>query len=364
MSKVSIKTITSVDGNFFQDDGPKESFSKSFEVSFLITKNLNALQCVKKSKEKRLGKYDRLIASIQEVGGDFTLKLHKSMLISYSDTFWLVINKSSVPSYRITPGDVFRIEKYTYRVNVIVGLKPTKQITSESIKSTDLHKGNIGNSVKNPKRILVETGKDTDLYCRICLETEETEENPFVKPCLCIGSMGCIHQICFSKWVLSKFTITCYEHSQVITFPSLACETCMFAIPDTLFLPHKFEILSTLDIRRKHMVIEVLKKQNTASREIIIIYLDALENFQIKTTGEVKAFDGKNLAGVFEIRKHKICLSNTNKKNNTLVLAKNSILLEKQQKIRLVNGKSLIVLSVKKKFSFYKTFCFCRSKSR
>ena len=43
-----------------------------------------------------------------------------------------------------------------------------------------------------------------EVQCRICLDDEETPDNPFLTPCKCIGSVRFIHLDCFRSWLSSK----------------------------------------------------------------------------------------------------------------------------------------------------------------
>jgi len=46
----------------------------------------------------------------------------------------------------------------------------------------------------------LESGK----ACRICLDDMEEEDNPFITPCKCAGSMKFIHLKCLREWLDSK----------------------------------------------------------------------------------------------------------------------------------------------------------------
>ena len=50
----------------------------------------------------------------------------------------------------------------------------------------------IGGLKENGKAIGLESGK----ACRICLDDAETDDNPFITPCKCSGSMKFIHLEC------------------------------------------------------------------------------------------------------------------------------------------------------------------------
>lgn len=44
------------------------------------------------------------------------------------------------------------------------------------------------------------SAKESGKACRICLDDIETEENPFITPCKCSGSMKFIHLLCLREW--------------------------------------------------------------------------------------------------------------------------------------------------------------------
>lgn len=86
------------------------------------------------------------------------------------------------------------------------------------------NKGGLGSSIlyENPlaflfdqklnatqKRVLnsTHTSNPSEFVCRICLEEEdpdEAEDNPFIVPCKCMGSMKYIHVKCMREWIDSK----------------------------------------------------------------------------------------------------------------------------------------------------------------
>jgi E3 ubiquitin-protein ligase DOA10 len=48
----------------------------------------------------------------------------------------------------------------------------------------------------NTKTVAVESGK----ACRICLDDMDDDDNPFITPCKCAGSMKFIHLSCLREW--------------------------------------------------------------------------------------------------------------------------------------------------------------------
>lgn len=70
--------------------------------------------------------------------------------------------------------------------------------------------------------------------CRICL-CEAEEDNPFVTPCECAGSMQFVHIQCLQQWLRSRFeTKTPSQCVTTITWKTLECELCRKPYPATL----------------------------------------------------------------------------------------------------------------------------------
>lgn len=63
-------------------------------------------------------------------------------------------------------------------------------------KTNSAHTGGL----KDNKAKGLESGK----ACRICLEDSDEQDNPFITPCKCAGSMKFIHINCLREWLDSK----------------------------------------------------------------------------------------------------------------------------------------------------------------
>jgi len=48
-------------------------------------------------------------------------------------------------------------------------------------------------------------GDGEDRCCRICFDSESTEDNPLLAPCKCAGSMRYIHRACLDQWRVHTF---------------------------------------------------------------------------------------------------------------------------------------------------------------
>lgn len=68
---------------------------------------------------------------------------------------------------------------------------------------------------------------DTDeKLCRICLETTETDKDPFITPCKCQGSLRLIHMDCLKEWLVSKKQEQYHDGVFSYFWEELSCELC------------------------------------------------------------------------------------------------------------------------------------------
>jgi RING-variant domain len=87
---------------------------------------------------------------------------------------------------------------------------------SPEVRSSLIESAEIGAGVPKLQAPLVKGGlsaptqienlvnKDIDRSCRICLDESETEKNPLITPCKCIGSVRYIHFDCLKAWLNQK----------------------------------------------------------------------------------------------------------------------------------------------------------------
>lgn len=62
------------------------------------------------------------------------------------------------------------------------------------------------------------------------------EDNPFIDPCLCSGTMKYIHVKCLQFWLASKITTKkASEVCKTLTWKNLECELCKFEFPSKIF---------------------------------------------------------------------------------------------------------------------------------
>lgn len=96
------------------------------------------------------------------------------------------------------------------------------------LTKTNFNRGAAGNEKKlgglkdNTKIVGLESGK----ACRICLDDMEEEDNPFITPCKCAGSMRFIHLKCLREWLDSKRIAQKLQGVYSYYWEELSCELC------------------------------------------------------------------------------------------------------------------------------------------
>lgn len=334
-----------------------------FTTNFLISKRGTALVCVQANEKEKLGKNDRLIATVSLNEGIYMLKILKSMLNSYSDTFWMVINSSSISSYQLSQGDIIKVGSLHFRINRMKGFHSSKQLESHSIKASFMSKGGLGKTFQDTP-VDISNSSYTEFFCRICRETEDSSDDPFISPCACSGTMGYMHYQCFSEWVLSKLHVEKYDFHQVVTWDGITCEACKTEIPDNFkYHDNNFSLLSLLKPHGKYIFLELSRTVTKLQRKVIIVSLQERDYFCFGITGEILPNDLHKVC-TFQIQGKKVLLQNESLSMDTMVMARKTIEMPLYTNCLFVNGGNVMSLNVKEKMSIRNFFCFCKKRTQ
>lgn len=120
-------------------------------------------------------------------------------------------------------------------VNIRISRKST-QIEKQTL--TD-HGGNDDEeSTAKQCRICLSDNNSTPQVSQKNLEIEkakESEDNPFITPCKCSGTMKYIHVRCLQFWLASKITIKqTSDTCKTLTWKNIECELCKFEFPSKM----------------------------------------------------------------------------------------------------------------------------------
>ena len=104
-------------------------------------------------------------------------------------------------------------------------------------------------------------GESEARACRICLDDDETLDNPIVNCCECKGAAGDIHINCLREWLNQKRKVNNLSEFQTnYIYKKCVCEICGFLYPD--MVGARGQTFSVFDFKKptgcNYMVIEVL----------------------------------------------------------------------------------------------------------
>ena len=198
--------------------------------------------------------------------------------------------------------------------------------------------------------------------CRICLSEEiDSETNPLITPCKCIGSIQYVHLICLKQWLESKITFREYNHLNVLVKKKFQCELCNSPFPDSITIqtntfPKKVNLI---DCPEEHpfnyFIMEYIPKQKQIN-EVTFIYTIKFDIKNVIYIGRANSSDLKMTDisvsrnhGMIQLKNGKFYVKDFKSKYGTFVAYKyNDILLLPNKVVSLLIGKCLIEFRMKK----------------
>jgi len=85
---------------------------------------------------------------------------------------------------------------------------------------------------RNPDETMLVKNQEKELVCcRICLDEEDSAENPLIAPCKCSGSLGLIHLNCLKTWFAGKRVMKVTQTVTTYFWKHLECELCKQPYP-------------------------------------------------------------------------------------------------------------------------------------
>lgn len=303
--------------------------------------------------------HQRKIAKILNKETFYQFTIHKSYLASSSDYFWLIINKKSTPSYWLSEGDIIKLFHIYVKIKFLSGFLNSPQINSSSVSTRGLNMGGLNSKSFEKDENTYQSLIIQEEFCRICLETTETDENPFLTPCKCSGSMGYIHYTCLQNWVHSKFHIEDKGFYRILKWNTITCESCQYPIPEQFhYKSITFSLFSQLLPTDKFIGFEVLQKSNSSKHELILINSASLSKFYLKKNKDFSLNFSKD-SHIFIIKNNTLLLSNSTDSITSSIMLNKPLNIQPKTSLKLLNGSTIFTLSAKNSLSVRKFFCFC-----
>lgn len=220
---------------------------------------------------------NKAIAEEQEDEETCLLKLQKRdgkyMVIPQNenkpnDRLWNVI-RSLKEGYVIKKYDIIKLGRMKFRVKEF---RTEKEYFEDHDNNKSPHQG-------FDETHCVKKATETDVMCRFCWTGEQTEENPIIGSCICIGSIQYIHFMCLKQWLGTKVTKKNEGDSHTtLNWKSFECELCKFAYPYTFMLEGKRWFLVDLarpdDNDTPYIIMESLNSEKNTSRTVHTVIIN------------------------------------------------------------------------------------------
>lgn len=340
----------------------KESKTKTKEIchgSMIITKLDNDFQMISVENERKQSGNYRKVARMKKINEGFELKSEQTRVMSYSDDFWLVINKNSRHTYKLSEGDTIRVFSNLLIVKKISGFSDTCVTNFEKSVLDD----SCSCKTKNKQRASITSNPDilttNEMFCRICLESTDSSEDPLINPCKCSGSMGSVHLNCFDQWLDSKFEIEKNEFYSVVKWETIYCESCKFRICEIYnFYGTVFNIFSRFACSSKFIMLMKPPNSNNTKNCLFVVDCERLSQVFIGKNGEISKDSKKNYCKIL-INESELIMENKSNSLSFAVLVNKSAFLSIGSKHKFINGSSIFDVAVSKTFQWKSLLCAC-----
>jgi len=187
--------------------------------------------------------------------------------------------------------------------------------------------------------------------CRICLQSNATEEDPMISICKCKGSMNIIHLKCLSQWLQHKLSVREMAKKAGITYTVKAynCEICKEPYPISIKYGNTSYNLLTYPIpeNQNFVILESLNsiKENQYPLSVhILLFTD--NEYYILGRGHdsdvrISDISVSRVHSKIYFADNKLYLEDCGSKFGTLVLAKEEVEINQDIKILQI-GRTLV----------------------
>lgn len=264
--------------------------------------------------------------------------------------------------YFLRQDDIIKLGRVKYSVNEICIIN--RKITNEEfgddrdIKFVNKDKPPVFNFIY---KATTPDEKFGEFSCKLCLEAENSSENPLVDLCRCNGGMKYAHYECVKSWMQTKLSKKQNESKTVSSYNIKAfnCEICKTPYPCKNFMNLvRFKItddkiFDMIEVVRpgpdeSYMILESLDqiKDNSNIKSIHVIIMDGNKiNLGRGHDADVRINDisvSRSHANlIYDNQTQQICLRDLKSKFGTLVLVKDKIQIDRK-KILFQVGRTFI----------------------
>ena len=125
--------------------------------------------------------------------------------------------------------------------------------------------------------------EDGEGSCKVCLCSEEAEDDPLISPCNCKGSCRLIHVGCLRTWINSKVKKEIKGIVQSYNFTKFECEICKFPFPQMVRYNNKaVEMMTIIKPSKPYILFESIGNKHENRDERWLHLISSEENSSIR----------------------------------------------------------------------------------
>jgi len=288
------------------------------------------------------------------------------------DGIWMVIRSgkttNSTKGYKFEEGDLIKLGRVKFRVKEIQIGQTAQSSKKSSTKQEESHGGvkiNLEEQFKKKGAVLTGTEKAQNdaeksqsqlLNCRICLAEDAENDNPFISPCHCAGTMKLVHIKCLQHWLSSKLQTK--QNGAVTTYywKTFECELCKFAYPHQFFCDGKsFHLVDVPKPNAPYLTLEILSKDQTLTRGLYVINMAAKSTIRLGRghDSDIRVTDisVSRHHGFIKLERGSLYLEDNNSKFGTLVQMNGPLRITRESDIVIQIGRTMLSFAIQKKKS-------------
>jgi hypothetical protein len=214
------------------------------------------------------------------------------------NSVWIVVKSLQVQGqtkgYVLSEGDLIKLGRIRFRVKTLKTEKNKPGSSALVVPSQDetavqgLPRDGGSKKALNAANKSVDGDKDNSsvrsvITCRICLGEGGEEDNPFISPCQCAGTMKYVHVKCLQYWLSSKLTTKQGAAITSIVWKSFECELCKKAFPPVFHAGGKKYDAIEIPTPTSHsfIIFELLSKERNQAKGYHIIDLSIKPNIKM-----------------------------------------------------------------------------------
>lgn len=292
---------------------------------------------------------------------------------------WFVYKESKCPEkykkFRLNEGDIIKIGRIDMRVreikfrekgdvnNNVNNTNNTninlKELNGASQINTEKFETSRNEALSKCKSIKV--AKHKPRTCRICYLEEESEEDPFIHPCQCSGTMKYIHLSCLRKWLGTQICIKVSgtKECSIFLIKNVECELCKQKLPDYIRCNGgTFEILDFHSEFDNYITLEGLRLDKNQNKFLYVVSLDSNKGIKIGRGHDANLLlsdiSVSRVHCILTREKNNIYLQDNDSKFGTLLLVQTPVItIEESLPLHIQVGRTYFMIKKKKPFSFF-----------